>query len=37
MAAQARLLGVWIFINNPNRTTNDDLNLTVGFTTKLNT
>jgi hypothetical protein len=37
MAAQARMLGVWIWINNPNRTTNDDLNLTVGFTTKLNT
>lgn len=37
MAAQARMLGVWIFINNPNRTTNDDLHLTVGFTTKLNT
>jgi hypothetical protein len=37
MAAQARMLGVWIFISNPNRTTNDDLHLTVGYTTKLNT
>ncbi|MGE5260112.1 MAG: hypothetical protein ACM3MH_04445, partial [Actinomycetota bacterium] len=37
MAAQARILGVWIFINNPGRSTSEDLNLTVGFTTKLNT
>lgn len=28
----ARMLGVWILINNPNRSTNDDLNLTVGGT-----
>jgi hypothetical protein len=28
---------VWIFINNPGRSTDEDLNLTVGFTTKLNT
>jgi hypothetical protein len=28
---------VWIFINNPGRSTNEDLNLTVGFTTQLNT
>jgi hypothetical protein len=37
MTAQARVLGVWIFINNPGRSTSEDLNLTVGFTTKLNT
>jgi hypothetical protein len=37
MAAQARMLGVWIFINNPKRSTSEDLNLTVGGTIILNT
>jgi hypothetical protein len=37
MAAQARMLGAWIFVMNPNRSTNEDLNLTVGWTIKLNT
>jgi hypothetical protein len=37
MAADARMLGVWIYINNPNRSTSDDLNLTVGGTIILNT
>lgn len=31
------MLGVWININNPNRSTNEDLNLTVGGTIILNT
>jgi hypothetical protein len=37
MAAKARMLGAWINVNNPNRTTNEDLNLTVGGTILLNT
>src|SRR5215510_11652012 len=37
MAAEARMLGAWIFINNPNRSTSEDLNLQVGGTVKLNT
>jgi hypothetical protein len=37
MAAEARMLGAWIFINNPKRTTSEDLNLVVGGTVKLNT
>ena len=28
----AQMLGVWTVINNPNRTTSQDLNLTVGGT-----
>jgi hypothetical protein len=36
MAAQARMLGAWIFIMNPNRSTSEDLNLTVGGVIKLN-
>jgi hypothetical protein len=28
----AKMLGVWINVNNPNRTTSQDLNLTVGGT-----
>lgn len=36
MAADARMLGVWIYINNPKRSTNEDLNLTVGGTIILN-
>ncbi len=37
MAAQARMMGVWMLINNPNKSINDDLNLTVGGTIMLNT
>ena len=37
MAAKAKMLGAWIDINNPNRSTNEDLNLTVGGTILLNT
>jgi hypothetical protein len=37
MAAEARMLGAWIYINNPKRSTSEDLNLTVGGTVKLNT
>ena len=37
MAAKARMLGAWEFINNPNRSTSEDLNLQVGGTVKLNT
>jgi hypothetical protein len=37
MAAEARMLGVWEYINNPNRSTNEDLNLTVGGTIILST
>ena len=37
MAAEARMLGAWIFINNPKRSTSEDLNLVVGGTVKLNT
>jgi hypothetical protein len=37
MAAEARMLGVWEYINNPNRSTNEDLNLQVGGTIILNT
>jgi hypothetical protein len=37
MAAEARMLGAWIYINNPNRSTSEDLNLQVGGTVKLNT
>ncbi len=37
MAAEARMLGAWIFINNPKRSTSEDLNLQVGGTVKLNT
>jgi len=36
MAAKAKMLGVWIDINNPNRSTDDPLNLTVGGTIILN-
>jgi hypothetical protein len=36
MAAQAKMLGVWMNINNPNRSTSDVLNLTVGGTILLN-
>jgi hypothetical protein len=32
----ARMLGVWINIENPNRSTSEDLNLTVGGTILLN-
>lgn len=37
MAAEARMLGAWIYINNPKRSTSEDLNLQVGGTVKLNT
>jgi hypothetical protein len=37
MAPRARMLGAWIHINNPNRTTKEDLNLTVGGAVVLNT
>jgi hypothetical protein len=37
MAAEAKMLGAWIFINNPKRSTSEDLNLQVGGTVKLNT
>ena len=37
MAAEARMLGAWIYINNPQRSTSEDLNLQVGGTVKLNT
>jgi hypothetical protein len=36
MAAKARMLGVWIFVNNPNRSTSEDLNLQVSGTVQLN-
>ena len=36
MAAIAKMLGVWMNINNPNRSTSEDLNLTVGGTILLN-
>jgi hypothetical protein len=36
MAAQAKMLGVWVNVNNPNRSTSDVLNLTVGGTILLN-
>jgi hypothetical protein len=36
MAPEARMLGVWEYINNPGRSTNEDLNLTVGGTIILN-
>lgn len=36
MAAKARMLGAWEFINNPNRSTSEDLNLQVGGTVNLN-
>jgi hypothetical protein len=36
MAVDARMLGAWIYINNPDRTTSEDLNLQVGGTVKLN-
>lgn len=31
------MLGAWIYINNPKRSTSEDLNLQVGGTVKLNT
>jgi hypothetical protein len=37
MAAEARMLGAWIYINNPKRSTSEDLNLEVGGTVRLNT
>ena len=37
MAAQAWMLGAWIFVENPGRSENEDLNLTVGGTIHLNT
>jgi hypothetical protein len=37
MAAEAKMLGVWAYINNPNRSTSEDLNLQVGGTVRLNT
>ena len=37
MAAEGKMLGAWILINNPNRSTSEDLNLTVGGTVQLNT
>jgi hypothetical protein len=37
MAADGKMLGAWILINNPNRSTSEDLNLTVGGTVQLNT
>lgn len=37
MAAEARMLGAWIYINNPQRSTSEDLNLQVGGTVRLNT
>lgn len=37
MAAQAKMLGAWILINNPQRSIHEDLNLTVGGTIILNT
>jgi hypothetical protein len=36
MAAVARMLGVWMNINNPTRSTSEDLNLSVGGTILLN-
>ena len=30
MAAKAWMLGAWIFVENPGRSANEDLNLTVG-------
>jgi hypothetical protein len=36
MTAQAKMLGVWMNVNNPKRSTNDPLNLTVGGTILLN-
>ena len=36
MAAKARMLGAWIFINNPQRSAKEDLNLQVGGTVQLN-
>jgi hypothetical protein len=36
MAAQAKMLGAWINVNNPNRSTSEVLNLTVGGTILLN-
>lgn len=36
MAAQAKMLGVWMNVNNPNRSTNDVVNSTVGGTILLN-
>jgi hypothetical protein len=32
----AKMLGAWMFINNPNRTAQEDLNLTVGGVISLN-
>ncbi len=37
MAAKAYMLGAWIFVENPGRGANEDLNLTVGGTIHLNT
>ena len=37
MAAKAWMLGAWIFVENPGRSANEDLNLTVGGTVHLNT
>jgi hypothetical protein len=37
MAADGKMLGAWILINNPNRSISEDLNLTVGGTVQLNT
>ncbi len=37
MAAQAWMLGAWIFVENPGRSENEDLNLTVGGTIYSNT
>jgi hypothetical protein len=37
MAAEARMLGVWEYINTPKRSTSEDLNLQVGGTVRLNT
>lgn len=37
MAVEGRMLGPWIVINNPKRSTSEDLNLQVGGTVQLNT
>lgn len=37
MAQKAWMLGVWMFVENPARSANEDLNLTVGGTIRLNT
>lgn len=36
MAAQVRILGAWMYIRNPNRSANEDLNLVAGGVITLN-